>query len=115
MHEFSMASQLLDCAISEASAKGASKITQVEVMIGKLKQIVPDFINTVWQSITKDTIAQSSELEIIEVEVKAMCRQCGRIYSPSADNFLCPDCLVADAEILEGDDIILSSITCESD
>ncbi|MFI4912164.1 MAG: hydrogenase maturation nickel metallochaperone HypA [Sedimentisphaeraceae bacterium JB056] len=115
MHELSIASQILNCAIDEAESQGATRITEVEVKAGKLKQIVPEFLNTVWQSITKDTIAESAVLNMIEVDIKARCRKCGKNYSPLPDDFLCPVCKVADAEIVDGDDIILNSITCESD
>ena len=115
MHEMSIAIQVLETALAAAADSGAGRVTEVEVEAGAMKLIVPEALELAWSAVVEGTPAAGSRMRVVEVPVEARCRDCGRQYSPSLDNFLCPGCGQADVEITGGDDIILKSVTCESE
>lgn len=110
MHEMSIASSLLEQVIGFAQQNEADGIGQVEIQAGSLCQIVPEMMQTAWQSIIVDTIAKDSELVITELKAKAKCNACGNEFEPALNDYTCPQCKVADADIIQGDDIILMSL-----
>ena len=115
MHEMSIAIEVLETALAAAADSGAGRITEAEVVVGAMKLIVPEALELAWSAVIEGTPAAGSQLRVTEMPVAARCRDCGREYSPSLDNFLCPGCGQADVEITGGDDIILKSVTCESE
>ena len=47
--------------------------------------------------------------------MRARCRVCGHEYEPNIDDFLCPKCSQANAELLVGQDIVLQTVICETE
>lgn len=113
MHEFSIATSLMDQIEQLARENNATKVKFVELETGSIRQVIPEIMETAWQSVIADTIAQGSQLQITEIPAKAKCRKCGLEFKPQIDNYLCPSCVLADVEILEGDEIILKSVDME--
>ena len=68
-----------------------------------------------FESASEGTCAEGAQLIITEVPAKAQCRSCDNEYVPEIANYTCPKCLNADAEIIQGKDIILTSMECESE
>ncbi len=114
MHEFSIATSLIEQVEDIAKQNNASKVNIVELEVGSIRQVVPDIMQTAWQSATIDTLALNSKLIINEIQAKAKCRKCGFEFEPQLDSYLCPKCSIADVEILQGDEIILKSVDLET-
>ena len=43
------------------------------------------------------------------------CRQCGLRFAPEQDDFRCTRCGEADVDMVEGNDIVLTSVTCSQE
>ncbi|VAX35258.1 hypothetical protein MNBD_UNCLBAC01-1716 [hydrothermal vent metagenome] len=110
MHELSIATALMEQILDIAKTNGMDVVDQVELETGFLRQVIPEVMQLAYKEVIVDTIAKSSILIIIEVEAKAQCRRCMKVFEPEMGNFLCPDCLVADVDIKSGNEIILKSI-----
>lgn len=110
MHEMSLASDLIGQVLMTAAENNLSKISEVQIDCGVLRQVIPQMMQTAWQSVSADTIADGALLEIKQVSAEARCRNCGFEYEPKFDYFVCEKCGQADAEILQGDEIILKSV-----
>ena len=85
----------------------------MEVAIGVLRQVVGESLEMAWQVVREGTPADGAELDIEEVPPSVRCRDCGRVFGPTLESFLCPGCGRADVDIVAGNDIILKSLTCD--
>lgn len=97
-----------------AAEQGLLRITRVEVVCGEMQQVVPESLHLAFDAITEDTIAGGATLVLEEESLEAVCRSCGNRFVPQIDDFLCPECRVADVEIVSGRDIVLRSIEGEA-
>jgi hydrogenase nickel incorporation protein HypA/HybF len=98
-----------------AAAERAVRIVEVEVVCGVMQQVVPEALQLAFEAVTAGTLAEGAALAIKEEAMAARCRVCGRTYAPRIDDYLCPECGQADAELTAGQDIILKSVVCETD
>jgi hydrogenase nickel incorporation protein HypA/HybF len=115
MHEMSIATELLDQVLSYARQNDAIKVDSVEVECGVQRQVVLEALIDAWRAVVEDTIADGSKLTLTEKPVKARCNICNNQFSPGIDYYLCPQCNEADVELIEGNDILLTSLTCEAE
>jgi len=115
MHEMSIATGLLESVLEAAAANDGGRVEQVELEIGAMRLVVPEALEMAWSIVSAETPAAGSVIKTTEIPIKARCRACGNVFSPEIADFLCRECLRADVEILEGDDIILKAIVCEGD
>lgn len=115
MHEMALASNLYDQVIRIAQDQGPLTVTKIEVEIGALQLVVPEAFEMAWEAVRADTPLAGAALHITEIKSSARCRHCQRVFEPAMDNYLCPGCGQADAELLAGNDIILKSLVCEKE
>jgi len=113
MHEMSIAEGIIQTVLRAAGDSGARSVSRVELAVGQMRLVVPEALEMAWRAVSDGTIAAGSELAITEAPVAARCRQCGREFAPTIDDYLCPGCGQADVDITAGDDILLTSIACE--
>ncbi len=115
MHEMSIAMGLMESLLDVATEQRARRILEVEIICGVMQQVVPDALQLAFEAVTQNTIAQGARLKIVEEAISVRCRACGQQYAAAIDNYRCPLCSQADAEIVAGRDIVLRSVTCETD
>ncbi len=113
MHELSIASQLVDQVIQHAQANDAIHVREVIVKVGAMQLVVPEALHTAFEAVTEGTIAEGATLEIREVQPMAKCRACRNEFSPEIGNYVCPQCGQANAQIIQGNDIVLHTIECD--
>ena len=111
MHEFGIVSALYKQAVQLAMENDISVVNQVDIEIGEQRQIVPEVLETAWSSVIKDTMLGNATLKYTIIPMLAKCNICKREYHPDVFDYRCPACNVAKAKLLQGDDIILTSIT----
>ena len=115
MHEMSIAVEIVHHAVEVAERHQATRIEEVEVEVGVMRQVVPEAIQMAWETLTRDTLAEGAVLKITEVPPSAVCRQCGQSCRVTIDRFVCPHCNQADLRIETGNDVVLMSIVCQTE
>lgn len=116
MHEMAIASEIADCLLDIAGRYKATRIGEVEVEIGRMRQVVPEALEMAFSAAVIGTVAEGATLKLREIEVAAVCNDCGTAYSPDIDvSFMCPSCGHANPRITAGNDIVLRNITCDVD
>ncbi len=116
MHELSIAASMLDGVLRAAEQAGATRIETVEVEVGVMRQVVPEALCVAWEAVRTETIADRAVLKIEEVPAQAECRRCGQCFEPDIDcSFWCAHCEQADVRIIRGNDIVLRSVTCQTE
>ncbi len=114
MHELSISMQLIEEIVEVAEVNKLPRVDEVELETGVLRQVIPEVMQTAFKEAISETIASEAALIIREIKAKAQCNQCALEFEPQIDNFLCPQCQIADVKVLEGNHIILKSVICNA-
>ena len=115
MHELSISSAIVDTALRHA---GGRRVTQVDVRIGALRQVVPESLAFYFEIVARDTACDGAKLELEIVSAWMSCGVCGTEWDPAPDpfrgavlpTFRCPSCLSSAAEVVEGNELEVESI-----
>ncbi len=114
MHEMSYIARMVSMAVEVAEENHAKSVKQIEVKIGKTSGVMPYYMYKYYPEAAKGTILEGAELICREVDVKALCEECGKEYYPTRDNnYLCPACNGRKAHIIEGKGVELSNVVIE--
>ena len=113
MHELSIVASLFEIMLTKARENQATKIVGVKLKVGKLAGVVPEFLQSAFDSYKQDTIAAEARLEMEEVPLKLRCRTCGAEIEKEDFVLVCPSCRGTDLEILEGMELLLDKIDLE--
>ncbi len=114
VHELSIAESLLGILVEEARNHGIIRIRKVKLQIGELAAVVPESLAFCFELVSRDTIAQGSEIEVENVRIIAQCLRCDKSFEVEEQVFLCPECGGADIELISGRELCVSSIEGET-
>lgn len=112
MHEMAIAMDLLECVLDEAGRHEVVRVEEVEVTIGVMRSVVPEALEMAFEAAAAGSVAEGARLKIAETQPVARCLACGASFGASVDEFVCPRCGRAETEIVEGNEIMLTSIAC---
>ena len=111
MHEFAIGEWLVKTVSSELERiEPVPKLLSVRVVVGRLRQVVPDNIEFAYRSLAKGTNLEGSILEIVSVPVLAECRKCRQREEIKDVFFQCSACGSGDLEILGGKELYLDGL-----
>ncbi|MBO0802526.1 MAG: hydrogenase maturation nickel metallochaperone HypA [Nocardiopsaceae bacterium] len=108
MHELSLCGSIAD--IVSRHAEGRT-VTVIHVQVGQLRQVVPDTLAFCWEMVSADTALDGSVIEVETVPARMRCRKCG--HSDEVGDlpvFACHDCGGIDAEIIAGEEFMVTSL-----
>ena len=107
MHEFSIASAVVDTAVRHADGR---RVALVRVRCGRLRQVVPDSLEFAFGLVSRETLCEGARLEQEEVPARLRCEDCDHDWEISMPVFRCPACGSADTEVLSGEELEVESI-----
>jgi len=104
----------VEAIIAEAAAAGpvSKRVVRARVKVGDLRQIVPDTLQFAYETLTKDTCADSSVLEIVRAPATGVCALCaweGELQGPVI-GFICAKCGAIEGKLTGGRELFLESI-----
>jgi len=73
MHEFSVASGILETALSEAEKHKAKKIKKITIEVGQLSMISIEQLRFALDALKEDTIASKAEMDIRRMPARIRC------------------------------------------
>jgi len=118
VHEFSIATSLVESLLEIANNQAATKVLSVHLKIGKLRLISLDQLRFSFGILSKDTLLENSRLEIEETPGVKRCPNCAyRSEFETEDMFFhftlptlkCPHC-GANLEIAGGDECVITKV-----
>ena len=119
MHEFSMATQIVENVLEEVKKHDAKKVEEVHLIIGKMTFLGVDQIRFSYDVLVKDTILKDSKLIIEEQDGVIECSSCGfkgavpieddPAYHVPVPTLKCPKCAQT-AKIVQGKECTIKSI-----
>jgi hydrogenase nickel incorporation protein HypA/HybF len=77
VHEFSVTSQIVQNVLAEAEKRGAKKVTEVDLVVGKLTFLGLEQLRFAFEALAKGTILEGAKLVIDEQEGVVKCNSCG--------------------------------------
>jgi hydrogenase nickel incorporation protein HypA/HybF len=113
MHELGITENIVNIALAKAGEARASKISQINVVIGEMSGFVTDCIQFYFDSLSRDTIAQGAVLHFELVPAQLRCRNCSTFFSPQDTVWSCPECRGQSVEISKGRELYIESIEVE--
>ncbi len=115
MHELSIAESIVKTVIKEANKRNATKIYGIGLKIGALTDIVNDALEFGFQAIIPGTILENAKLNIENVPLVCLCKNCQKKHEVDRFLFICPDCGGRDLEIKSGNELDIVYIDLEYD
>ena len=113
MHELGVTENIVNIALAKAGEAQASKVTQINLVIGEMSGFVPDCIQFYFDFLSKDTIAQGAVLHLESVPAQLRCRNCSAIFHPQDTLWSCPKCQGQSVEIFKGRELYIESMEVE--
>lgn len=113
MHELAVTQSILDIAMKYAQQAGASRVTDLHVVIGRLSSIVDDSVQFYWDIITENTLCAGSKLHFQRIPAEILCLDCHKPYFVDSELGPCPICGGAHVQVTSGDQFYLDSIEIE--
>ena len=114
MHELAVTESILEIATRHAQKAGASRITNLYLVIGQFSSIIDDSVQFYWDIISEGTLAEGAQLHFKRVPAEMSCRTCQHTYYP-ADILVCPQCDSSDVSLITGGEFFLESIEVSQD
>ena len=115
MHEFSICQNLVDAVVAEMEKidPKPARLLKARVVVGEMRQVVPEFMEEAYKAFTKGTIAKGSTLEIKHLPIAGRCKDCGWRGEMPMSNFVCQKCGSAKTKITGGMELYLDNLEIE--
>ena len=110
MHELSVTESILNAALTHAQKANATRVTDLNLVIGTLSSIVDDSVQFYWEMISKGTLCEGSQLHFKRINARLRCLDCNSEYELESELQPCPNCGSMNIKILSGDEFRLESI-----
>lgn len=112
MHELSVMQSILDIVLDFAKKNNAKQVTKINLEVGEMSGIVPDWMQKYFDFVSEGTIAEKSVLNIDWVPAVIKCRNCGKEFKVDKKDmqFFCSKCESKDIELISGRGYLLKSI-----
>ena len=111
MHELTLCRNIVDIALKNAPPN--TKIKKINLELGKLVAVDRHALLFSFDVIAKNTLVSDAQLNIIEVEGKARCNDCGYSFALLERYFSCTECKAYSLSIIEGEELRIKSMEVE--
>lgn len=110
MHEASLVEYTMRAVERSALKHGMNEVTEIHLVIGKLKVAVPELLQKCFRLMKDGTMFEHCTLDIEEKDVLIKCRDCGTI-SKVEDLHIdtAPCCGSRNVEILQGNELLIKN------
>lgn len=115
MHELAVTESILDIALKNAQQAGASRVTDIYIVIGRLSSIVDDSVQFYWDILSENTLCAGSRLHFQRKPAEILCLDCQKPYQVDGELCPCPECGSAQVKVISGDQFYLDSIEIEKE
>jgi hydrogenase nickel incorporation protein HypA/HybF len=117
MHEFNVCQTIVDSALAHMKGSGRPNVRLVKttIVLGGLRQLVPEYLRSAYEQLTKGTRAEGSTLEIKLAPIEFTCAGCGKTTESNEARFRCASCGSQLGQVSGGREMYLESLEVEED
>lgn len=113
MHELSLIENVLKIVAELACKEKLVAVTVINLQIGALRQVMPEYLEFAFKSAAKNTVAEGAALNVKIVQVRIHCNICKYEFVCDELTYFCPKCGVNNLSIISGKELIIESIEGE--
>ncbi len=113
MHEMSIALSIVEAVVAHAQKEGAVRISEIELLVGKLAGIEADSLKFCFSAAASGTLAGEARLVLEEPEGVGECGECGVRFPVNFYYAECPECRSLRITIVSGEEFLIQSITID--
>ena len=113
MHEMSLCESLMQIIEDEAQRQGFGRVIRVRLEIGRLSGVEIEAMRFGFDAVTRDSLADGAELEIIELPGTAWCLPCGCEVEVRQRFDACPQCGSYQLQVVSGDQMQIKDLEVE--
>lgn len=77
MHEYSVMSQLVSALLEELDGRDINRVKEVRIEVGELTFLGHDQLKFAYETLSKETVLEGSDLNIEEIKSSIKCDECG--------------------------------------
>jgi len=110
VHELSIASAILQLALEQA---GTRRVARVGVVVGHLRQVVPQALRFSFELVSRETPAEAAELEIVEAPAIGRCDTCGAESRLVEFPLHCAACGGLNVSVVSGEELLVDWLDLE--
>ncbi len=89
MHELSIAQNIIELVSEQCLKKGFKEIEAINIRVGRAAGIMPDALSFTFNTIKSGSIAQNASLNIEEIPVTGLCKDCDNTFISEEEYVLC--------------------------
>jgi hydrogenase nickel incorporation protein HypA/HybF len=113
MHEIQIAQDLSAIVLEVAGKEKLSVVTRVDIIFGRMIQVVPDIFEFAFTECVRESIARNAKLNIEILPVRIRCMKCNEEMDLSDFWFICSKCNNIYVKVIQGKEMFIKSIEGE--
>lgn len=113
MHELSVAQNILDIVSDTAHQNNVSKITGIELEIGKFSGIEIDALTFALETLMQNNQFENAELKIDLIKGRGHCNECNNDFEMESMYASCTNCKSFSVDITGGQELRVKSINVD--
>lgn len=113
MHELPVTEDILRIAVEHAEKAGATRITDIHLVIGDMAGFVNDSIQFYVDLLTPGTITEGVTLHFHRIPTRFQCWECSHEFEPDGEDWRCPNCGETGGKVIAGKEFFVESIEIE--
>ena len=110
MHEIGIVKNVIKTVQNYAAENGVDTVSEIVMSVGELSLVVPDYLETLFPVVVKDTPLKDTKLIIEIVPGLAECEDCDAVFNVAECEGICPDCGSQNKTVLSGKDCTIKEI-----
>lgn len=110
MHEASLVRSLLRQVSELLVEHGGDSVVSIRIEMGPLSGVERSLVEIAFADQVDSTPCRGAELQVEEVPLSAVCRDCGNEFDIERFRFVCPACESARVQVTGGEDFRLLDI-----
>jgi hydrogenase nickel incorporation protein HypA/HybF len=92
MHEMSLAEGILRILEENSRSQEYARVKGVWLEIGRLSHVEPEALRFCFDAVTRDTLAEGAQLEMIMIDGSGWCHDCSATVAIDSHYAACPRC-----------------------
>jgi hydrogenase nickel incorporation protein HypA/HybF len=113
VHELSICQGLLEQVKTLALSHGATRVSRIHLRLGPLCGVEAALLEQAFAYARAGTLASKATLAIDTLPIRVRCKVCGAESEAMANRLLCGHCGDWHTELLQGDEMLLTSLELE--
>ena len=92
MHELPVVKRIFDVCLAHAEKNNVSKIVSIELKVGEMSDLEPEWMQRYFDHVSKDSIAEGAKLVIEKAPVVLRCDSCSHEFEVNIKEMQEPVC-----------------------